>query len=127
MRPLAMRIPSAFRSDVAKRSAHTFSQIISAHELLSSSASPMSSTSSMPSSLVPCDAEDGQGGSLLGDRIGQLDRVDVAVGILVDDHEVEDLDGPVVDELLECRDDLPRELVAREGDGDVFDRSDRHG
>ena len=42
IRPLATRIPSELRSDLAKRAAQTFSQIISAAVLFGSSADPIS-------------------------------------------------------------------------------------
>ena len=52
MRPLAMRIPSALRRDLANSAAQTFSQIIRAAVLFGSRADPMSSKSSWPSRFL---------------------------------------------------------------------------
>ena len=52
--------------------------------------------------------------------------VDVAVGVLGDEHEVEDPDRAALDQLAELRGDLAVELVAGEPDDDVLDRTDRH-
>ena len=56
----------------------------------------------------------------------ELDRDDVAVGVLGDEHQVEEADRAALDQLGELGSDLAVELVAGEPDDDVLDRSDRH-
>ena len=126
MRPLAMRMPSASRSDFANRAAQTFSQIISPAVLFGSSARADVLDVLLPEQVPALDAEDAKRRLLLRARLGQLDGGDVAAAVLGDDHEVEDPDRAGVLELLDRRDDLARELVPRERDRDVFDRSDAH-
>ncbi len=56
----------------------------------------------------------------------ELDERDLAVGVLADEHAVDDRDRVVVDEPLEFGDDLTGELVPREADDEDFDGAEGH-
>ncbi len=66
----------------------------------------------------------GEGGELV--ELVELERQDVAVVVLGDEHQVEHADDLVVDEVDERGSDLAGEVVAGEGDDDVLDRPDGH-
>ena len=55
-----------------------------------------------------------------------LDGGDVALGVLGDEHEVDESDRVALDQVSQRRSDLSGEFVARKADDEIFDRSDVH-
>ena len=75
---------------------------------------------------APLDRQAVEGLHDLRPGVLELRADDVPIGVLEDEREVEDADGPRVDEVAQRGRDLAVELVAREGNDQVFDRSDSH-
>ena len=124
-----MRDPSSSTAPEARSAstngvAQTSSQMSSAaDEFGSSSAAAYSMSSSlMNPPTSPSSALNSATSSWSSNSIA----VDVAVGVLRDEDEIEDPDRAALDELAELRGDLAVELVAGEPDDDVLDRTDRH-
>ena len=111
MRPLAMRMPSASRSDLANSAAQVFSQIIKPGGAVGIERRADLLEVLLAEQVAALDAEHVEDRPLLGVGIGQLDGRHVALAVLGDDHQVEDPDGARILQLLDRRHDVAENLL----------------
>ena len=124
MREPSISTPPEFAHRLDERVAHTSSQISrAADEFGSSSAAAYSMSSSL---MRPPTSPSRALNRATSSWSSNSTALDVAVGVLGDEDEVEDADRAALDQLAELGGDLAVELVAGEPDDDVLDRTDRH-